>query len=109
MSEQLCVCGHENGEHRMRETGTVEFETHRPHLAHRCHCGCGDYRGCLPWPDSEGWWWCDDIAGPIMATKDVHGQSVFIDNEWLRPRDFERWNNGPARFTKLLENNPFTD
>src|SRR4051812_25786602 len=21
-------------------------------------CGCQMYRACLPWPTSEGWWWC---------------------------------------------------
>ena len=76
-------------------------------------------REIVDWPTEEGWWWMQSSCshesdslvyaqqfgcGLAIQIGDVGG---FLPEESFEQR--EHWcANGPARFTKLLEPNPFT-
>lgn len=44
--EVHCVCGHPEGDHPT----CFDLQT---------GMNCKGWRPCLPWPDAEGWYWCD--------------------------------------------------
>ena len=114
MSERVCVCGHPESSHGVeRETGTVEFETHRPHTAFMCECGCDEFRPVLPWPDAEGWWYMQSEEFESMSyARLMDGELVAAVALYETYRDecgreeFTK-KHGPAKFTKC-EPNPFT-
>jgi hypothetical protein len=96
MSNQLCVCGHLYDDH-LEGSNVCEHD----------NCPCIERRLCLPWPDSTGNWWCDKFDIPLKVSSDVHGFIVGEHDTWFRQKEFESLLCGPARFTKLLEQNPF--
>lgn len=100
---ELCVCGHEKVCHTEPES--------------KCDCDyslglceCRDYRPVLDWPDSEGNYWVPDLDWPLVAyvvsTRGLvlrrSGQLWSCDEREIYERTY-----GPARFTKLVETNPF--
>jgi hypothetical protein len=101
MSEQieLCVCGHPEESHQY--DGRNEFG------CEECgHAKCDEFRASLPWPTSEGVWWCD-VAGLVEAKRTPSGQ-LWLDAYGDEGFDGEfQQEYGPARFTKLLEPNPY--
>lgn len=119
MPEPVCICGHGKSEHRERESGMIEFETHRPYTHHACVCGCRHYREVVDWPTSEGWWWCNYGYGStateiVESIKDDDGcwfYSELYEQNMSRTRfdivHVKRY--GPARFVKLREPNPFIE
>ncbi len=98
-----CVCGCTWEQHQQREyyspgdyNDIVQCDAH----------GCTKHRLALDWPDSEGWWW-SDIFGLVEAKKMLSYEGYRLDGygeDGLR----EFTTKGRARFTKLLEPNPFT-
>lgn len=110
---ELCVCGHEKVCHTEPES--------------KCDCDyslglceCRDYRPVLDWPDSEGWWWCSWFTTDHKAEIELveawkcrydSGMCFYSDfyEETVSQEDYGRkdTSDGPARFTKLVETNPF--
>lgn len=104
--EPKCICGHPRKEHLAcvsTQAGEV-VQYYGECLNETCDCEYG--RPSLPWPDSEGAWWCDKFDIPLKVSRDVHGFIVGEQSTWFRRKEFERLLCGPARFTKLLERNP---
>lgn len=94
----VCVCGHSKSYHENwpRDCGS---------------CPCA-YRPVLDWPDSEGWWWMHTTeAGSQLALAAfvVKRQAICIAIVGVPQLDYTEQSDaaGPARFTKLLEPNPF--
>lgn len=102
MTEAICVCGHTSKEHGA--------------LSRQCYgadgCFCPAFRPCLPWPDSEGEWRIETkakIVGTLCYAR-PHRESfeiLFFGRLYVWNRDEFEEHHGPARFTKLLEKNPF--
>ena len=71
---------------------------------------CANYRPVLPWPESEGWWWCSN--GRLYEF--VRHQGKFMawwDDGDLTDSDLYSLHypgEQAPRFTRLLEPNPFT-
>jgi hypothetical protein len=105
MSEQLCICGHlyelHHAESYETVTGAIRW------ISPCDDCDCCKFRDSLRWPDSKGNWWCDKFDIPLKVSRDVHGFIVGEHDTWFRQKEFESLLCGPARFTKLLEQNPF--
>jgi hypothetical protein len=108
MSE-VCVCGHEKEQHGK--------------LTDSCYgddcCLCSDYRPVKPWPDSEGWYWMKSSCsfGSDSMVYAMQSNRAFViqiagTGPLLPQEDFDqrhRWcADGPVRFVKLQEQNPFT-
>lgn len=126
MSECVCICGHPKSEHK-RESGCV-FGWGITDA--RGECNCQQFRPVLDWPDAEGWWWCHSevlqticyanaidepeavrdlaphakIGDVVILVAGIHG----LTDERETKEQFNReLGYGPAKFTKLLETNPF--
>ena len=109
MSEAICVCGHGESEHTI-------FRTYYEDGKKFCH----EFRPCLPWPDSEGWWWCDygdfvDVVKAMKSKRTSDGVDVWgTKNHDEQPDEYETWMSeedwyeyGYCHFVKVLEPNPF--
>lgn len=101
---QVCVCGHNHIINSRNPPGPQRFD--------QCcviGCLCRTFRPCLPWPDSEGWWWCG-VAG--FRNGRLYESRLMTGNVWMIAAD-GNWRSrneyGPTRFVKLLEQSPFTD
>lgn len=103
MSAELCVCGKKKSEHGFTQDVTKTECTWEG--------DCEEYRPVLDWPDAEGWWWCagDDFAARlVLAGQDFHNQRyVSMHGGAHTKTQFEAYFGVTARFTRLLEPNPF--
>jgi hypothetical protein len=111
MSDIVCVCGCTEQQHHVLHEHSHYPESRTVDQWEACEAhGCMSCRPVLPWPDADGLWWCDGKGcGDIVQVAAIDtGVMVrrFADARWTYRGDFERWY-GPARFTKLLEPNPF--
>lgn len=112
MSAKLCVCGCNEDEHHAihEESHYPESRTVETWQACEKH-GCSNFRPVLDWPDAEGWWWCagDDFAARlVLAGQDFHNQRyVSMHGGAHTKTQFEAYFGVTARFTRLLEPNPF--
>lgn len=131
--DSVCVCGHPKEEH-FDGSGCAHENRHQlcdlKDMDRVTFCGCMEFRECLPWPDSEGWWWCRSevldtlcyarlaedeeflrqiaphatIGEFVILVSGLHGR----EDDWETEKMFNReFGYGPARFKKLLEPNPF--
>ena len=100
MADQVCVCGH-------------DANCHIDMMGDRCtaDCQCRHFRPALPWPDSEGNWWCQLYDGGYLRAPIVSRLIDGIIQVHLMNR---LWSKNDligimkdARFVKLLEQNPF--
>ena len=113
MSDAICVCGHGvSGHTRMhgKDRGCAAL-IDIP--GGQVECQCCRCRECLPWPDAPGAWWCSDEDAAIVKAEvfSVRGSG---DKEFCLWHDGHMWHREEfveeyesARFTKLLEPNPF--
>lgn len=95
-----CVCGHDH---------IYVSEVMGPRLISRCpeKCGCHEYRPELDWPNEACWYW-SDVFGLVESKALPNGDGFYLDGygeDGLR----EYTTKGPAKFTKLLENNPYKE
>lgn len=116
MSDELCACGHLATEHF-----AFQFNG-RPMIRcmkceddeRRYHAFCPS----VPWPTSQGWWWMKSSCPLesdwlVYAMQSNRAFEILIagTDAFFPQQDFEqrhRWcADGPARFTKLLERNPY--
>jgi len=70
---------------------------------------CANYRPVLPWPESEGWWWCSN--GRLYEFVRHQGKYMaWWDDGDLTDADLYSLHypgEQAPRFTRLLEPNPF--
>lgn len=106
-----CACGHPKESH-----GEYTFNG-----AYRCRCfDCPvsesgeeyhSFRPELPWPDSEGLWWCSNPHEPeaiVVYAKLRRGEfTIFPLYDEYAYSESSKQQYQTARFTKLLEKNPF--
>lgn len=105
-SDAVCVCGHAKAEHDPQDRGVGCLGEH-------CHCRCTQFQESLPWPNEEGNWWC---SLPMLSDRTIHAaehEGEFMIGyegtfDWCPRKDFETLL-GPARFTRVLEQNPFPE
>lgn len=105
-----CVCGHPRSEH----TGMSGPQRYCKHYYGDCGvsmcCQCQDFRAVLPWPDAEGFWWMlTPHREATIAEFTCDGELWLIGGDYTfsSSEQLARNSSGPARFTKLLEPNPF--
>lgn len=120
--DAVCVCGHPKSEHAR---GFCNHKEPLPDCGdwfrdNSVQCSCQIFRAELPWPDSEGWWWCWTSAGVVDWHEMVRSFGfawregvlveccVYLGGYNYHRDDFDR-HFGPARFTKLREQNPFLE
>lgn len=106
--KQICVCGHPEINHpRDADCNGACFLCDTPSSDI-----CEVFRPILDWPDSEGWWWMladarsSAIVVKVAISRGEHvmfwGHVELTEQQWACA-------NPPARFTKLLEQNPFPE
>lgn len=109
MAEQVCVCGHPKAEHSDCHTSYLG----RPLCRHRhdndCACAQTGFRPALPWPDAEGEWWLASTHTSELVFAVKRRAKPFDILVWKRRGGGPYWEGSfeNARFTKLLEPNPF--
>jgi hypothetical protein len=112
MATEICVCGHSIGDHTtVTRARDGKFLFHGM-CRHWDKCRCGRCKYTPPWPNSVGDWWCDKPKCKVECVPfAIRGNTieefcvafngvVYHDDDW-------RDSYGPARFTKVLEQNPF--
>jgi len=110
MSEAKCVCGCTKDEHSALQEKSYYPESRCVETWDACDKhNCENYRPVLPWPESEGWWWCSN--GRLYEF--VRHQGKFMawwDDGDLTDADLYSLHypgEQAPRFTRLLEPNPF--
>ena len=95
-----CICGHDH---------TWDLDGQMSESCVEEECECEVFRPVLPWPESEGWWWCSN--GRLYEF--VRHQGKFMawwDDGDLTDSDLYSLHypgEQAPRFTRLLEPNPF--
>lgn len=115
MSEASCVCGHVKEDHTEITDCDAEISRDwcRVHINGK-RCECEVYRPVPPWPDAEGLWHWEHELGKELILASEFGTEVGGYEMCLLRHGFEKRETketakrfGPARFTRLLEPNPF--
>lgn len=110
-TKPVCVCGCTKEQHEFEHEESHYPESRTVDYWQACEAhNCGRFRASLPWPDDDGWWWCSrPYIGDALVFAHVFANGIVVSS-YGEVNDEHRWekHHGPARFTKLLETNPYT-
>lgn len=101
-----CVCGHLDEDHRLvirKKDGKILGRG----FCSKCKEGCYLYLESLDWPNSNGYWWNSQIPNGLFECSVLDGIcKLWIINKFMTQSEYEE-TYGRAKWTKLLETNPF--